>query len=122
MLKLNRGNMKKGIYEINIEDGLPDVDAALRILEYQFASAAVIGERVVKVIHGYGSTGRGCGKLRTAARRWGKNDPRVGFIVKGEDFSIFNPQARYLVEKFPSVADDPDLENCNEGITLFFIS
>lgn len=111
----------KGIYEINIEEGLPDVDAALRILEYQFASAAVIGERVVKVIHGYGSTGRGCGKLRTAARRWGKNDPRVGLVVKGEDFSIFNPQARYLVEKFPHVAKDPDLENCNEGITLFFI-
>ena len=114
--------MKKGIYEINIEEGLPDVDAALRILEYQFASALVIGERVVKVIHGYGSTGRGCGKLRTAARRWGKEDSRVGFIVKGEDFSIFNPQARYLVEKFPEVAHDPDLENCNEGITLFFIN
>ena len=111
----------KGIYEINIEEGLPDVDAALRILEYQFASAAVIGERVVKVIHGYGSTGRGCGKLRTAARRWGKNDPRVGLVGKGEDFSIFNQQARYLVEKFPHVAKDPDLENCNEGITLFFI-
>lgn len=114
--------MKKGIYEINIEEGLPDVDAALRILEYQFASALVIGERVVKVIHGYGSTGRGCGKLRTAARRWGKEDSRVGFIVKGEDFSIFNPQARYLVEKFPEVASDKDLENCNEGITLFFIN
>ncbi len=114
--------MKNKIYEINIEEGLPDVDAALRILEYQFASAAVIGERVVKVIHGYGSTGRGCGKLRTAARRWGKEDARVGFIVKGEDFSIFNPKARYLVEKFPHVASDPDLENCNEGITLFFIN
>ena len=114
--------MKKGIYEINIEEGLPDVDAALRILEYQFASALVIGERVVKVIHGYGSTGRGCGKLRTAARRWGKEDSRVGFVVKGEDFSIFNPQARYLVEMFPHVANDKDLENCNEGITLFFIN
>ena len=114
--------MRKKIYEINIEEGLPDIDAALRILEYQFASAAVIGERVVKIIHGYGSTGRGCGKLRTAARRWGKNDSRVGFMVKGEDFSIFNPQARYLVEKFPEVANDKDLENCNEGITLFFIN
>ena len=49
-------------------------------------------------------------------------DSRVGFVVKGEDFSIFNPQTRYLVEMFPHVANDPDLENCNEGITLFFIN
>lgn len=114
--------MEKQIYTINIEEGLPDVDAALRILEYQFASAAAIGERVVKVIHGYGSTGRGRGRLRTAARRWGRLDPRVGLSVKGEDFSIFDANARYLIEKFPHVAKDPDLGNCNPGITLFFIN
>lgn len=114
--------MEKQIYTINIEEGLPDVDAALRILEYQFASAAAIGERVVKVIHGYGSTGRGCGRLRTAARRWGRNDARVGVSIKGEDFSIFHPQTRYLLEKFPYVAKDPDLENANPGITIFFIN
>ena len=114
--------MTKKIYEINMEEGLPDVDAALRILEYRFASAAAIGERVVKVIHGCGSTGRGCGRLRTEARRWGRNDKRVGFIVKGEDFSVSNPQTRYLVEKFPYIAEDKDLENGNKGITLFFIN
>ena len=54
--------MEKTIYIINIEEGLPDVDGALRVLEYQFASAAAIGERVVKVIHGYGSSGRGGGR------------------------------------------------------------
>ena len=114
--------MENKIYEINIEEGLPDIDAALRILEYQFASAAVIGERIVKVIHGYGASSKGSSKLRTEARRWGKEDSRVGFIVKGEDFSVSNPQARYLVEKFPYVATDSDLENANEGITLFFIN
>ena len=114
--------MAKEIYQINIEEGLPDVEAALRILEYGFASAAALGERVVKIIHGYGSTGRGCGRLRSAARRWGKNDPRVGIVVKGEDFSIFDANSRYLIEKFPHVANDSDLENANPGITLFFIN
>lgn len=114
--------MEKQIYTINIEEGLPDVDAALRILEYQFASAAAIGERVVKVIHGYGSTGRGCGRLRTAARRWGRNNARVGLSIKGEEFSIFDANSRYLIEKFPHVAKDPDLGNANPGITLFFIN
>ena len=100
---------------------VPDVDAALRILEYQFASAAAIGERVVKVVHGCGSTVRGGGRLRTEVRRWGRKDKRVGLVVKGENFSAANPQARYLVEKFPHVAADEDLEKQNEEITLFFI-
>lgn len=114
--------MAEELYTINLEEGLPDVDAALRILEYQFASAAARGERVVKIIHGYGSTGRGCGRLRSAARRWGKNDPRVGLVVKGEDFSIFDANSRYLLEKAPLAAKDPDLGNANPGITLFFIN
>ena len=97
------------------------MDAALRILEYQFASAAAIGERVVKVVHGCGSTVRGGGRLRTEVRRWGRKDKRVGLVVKGENFSAANPQARYLVEKFPHVAADEDLEKQNEEITLVFI-
>ena len=39
--------MDKKIYTIDLREGLHDVDAALRILEYQFASAAAIGERQV---------------------------------------------------------------------------
>ena len=42
-----RREMDKKIYTIDLREGLPDVDAALRILEYQFASAAAIGERQV---------------------------------------------------------------------------
>lgn len=114
--------MKHEVYTVNIEEGLPDVDAAMRILEYGFASAAALGERVVKIIHGYGSTGRGGGKLRAAARRWGKEDVRVGVVVKGEDFSIFDASSRYLLEKCPELAKDPDLGNANPGITLFFIN
>lgn len=113
--------MDKKIYTIDLREGLPDVDAALRILEYQFASAAAIGERVVKVVHGCGSTVRGGGRLRTEVRRWGRNDRRVGLAVKGENFAVENPQARYLVEKFPHVAADADLGQHNEEITLFFI-
>ena len=113
--------MDKKIYTIDLREGLPDVDAALRILEYQFASAAAIGERVVKVIHGCGATVRGGGRLRTEVRRWGRNDRRVGLAVKGENFAVENPQARYLVEKFPHVAADEDLGQHNEEITLFFI-
>ena len=116
------GKRIKGIYPIDIEEGLPDVDAALRMLEYQFASAYCIGERVVKVIHGCGSKGNGGGRLKTETRRWGRKDPRVGMLVKGEAFSVSNPQVQYLIEKFPHVAEDEDLENENPEISIFFIN
>ncbi len=113
---------EKKIYEIDIRGGLPDEKAALRILEYEFASAYAIGERVIKVIHGCGSKMRGCGKLRTAARAWGREDSRVHVSIKGEDFSVVHPQTRYLVENFPYVAFDKDLEAANSEITIFFVS
>ncbi len=112
----------KKIYEIDVRGGLPDERAALRILEYEFASAYVIGERVIKVIHGCGSKEKGCGKLRTAVRRWGRSDPRVHVSIKGENFSAVHPQTRYLVENFPYVANDKDLEAANPEITIFFVS
>ena len=34
--------METKLYEINIEEGLPDIDAALRTREYRFASAAAV--------------------------------------------------------------------------------
>ncbi len=113
---------EKKIYEIDIRGGLPDVKAALRILEYEFASAYAIGERVIKVIHGCGSKMRGCGRLRTATRAWGREDPRVHVSIKGENFSAVYPQTRYLVENFPYVANDKDLEAGNSEITVFFVS
>ena len=112
---------EKKIYTIDLREGLPDEDAALRILENQFSSAAAIGERVVKVVHGCGATVRGGGRLRTEVRRWGRRDKRVGLVIKGENFSVSNMQSRYLTEKFPHVAADGDLEKANEEITLFFI-
>mgnify|MGYP003305112055 CR=1 FL=1 len=114
--------MDNKIYEIDIRGGMPDIKAALRILEYEFASAFVIGERVVKIIHGCGATERGCGRLKTAVRAWGRNDKRVNVSIKGEDFSVTHPQTRYLVENFPYVANDKDLEKSNPEITVFFLA
>ena len=114
--------MDKKIYEIDVRGGLPDEMACLRILEYEFASAYAIGERVIKVIHGSGSTGRGCASLRTEVRRWGRDDSRVHVTIKGENFTVERPQTRYLVENFPYVANDPDLEKANPEITIFFVS
>ena len=111
------------IHEINLEIGRPDVIQALRQLEFFIANVRVQNEKVIKIIHGYGSTGRG-GSIRGGVRRLMreyKADGRITLLIKGEDFSIFDPSTRYLIEKSPDVSDDKDLNRSNNGITYIML-
>ena len=111
------------IHELNIEIGRPDVIQALRQLEFYIANTRVKGDKVIKIIHGYGSSGRG-GKIRSATRKLlkqYKEDGRITLLIKGENFSIFDPSTRYLIERFPETANDPDLDNANSGITYIML-
>ncbi len=111
------------IHEINLEIGKPDVLLALRQLEFFIANVRVQNEKVIKIIHGYGSTGRG-GSIRGGVRRLLKDyqsDGRITLLIKGEDFSIFDSSTMYLIEKFPDVSKDKDLNNSNQGITYIML-
>ena len=111
------------IHVINLEIGSPSVNSALKQLEFFIASTRVAKGRVIKIIHGYGSTGKG-GKIRSAVRRMLKDykqTERLTLFIKGEDFSIFDPSTRYLIEKFPEAASDKDLNASNAGITYVLL-
>ena len=111
------------IHEINLELGSPDALSALKQLEFFIASTRVSKGRVIKIIHGYGSSGKG-GKIRSAVRRMlkeYKDTDRLTLLIKGENFSIFDASTRYLIEKFPETAKDPDLNNSNAGITYIML-
>ena len=51
--------------EIDIEYGMPTVDVAMPLLSARLRSMKKSGVKAVKIIHGYGSTGKG-GRLRKA--------------------------------------------------------
>ena len=56
------------------------------------------------IIHGYGSTGKG-GVIHDKARQWLKAQERNGkmkAVIYGEDFSIYNAQARELKNDIPN--------------------
>ena len=111
------------IHEINLETGSPTALSALKQLEFFIASTRVSKGRVIKIIHGYGSSGKG-GKIRTAVRKMlkeYKETDRLTLFIKGENFSIFDASTRYLIEKFPETANDPDLNNANQGITYVLL-
>jgi hypothetical protein len=82
------------------------------------------GVRVLKVIHGYGSSGRG-GTLRLGLRRsfaLRKKEGLLKSFILGEDFSIFNEPTLALLEAVPELRGDPDLNATNEGMTLLWLS
>ena len=108
---------------LNLENDLPTLDEARRRVMAEIKAARKQGVRVLKVIHGYGSSGKG-GTLRIGLRRsFGlrRKEGVISGFVPGEDFSIFNETTLALLEAVPALRRDPDLNALNEGITLVWL-
>src|SRR6266567_6003643 len=76
----------------NVEAGLPTLDDARRSVIAEIKRAKREGVKVLKVIHGYGSSGKG-GALCVGLRKsFGlrKKEGVIRDFIAGEDFSIFN--------------------------------
>ena len=69
--------MAAGMKELNLEQGMPTVDTALRWLEAELHAARKMGRPGLKLIHGYGSSGTG-GKIRTACRKYLRRGAEAG--------------------------------------------
>lgn len=107
----------------NVEVGLPTVDEARRLVAAEIKQAKREGVKVLKVIHGYGSTGKG-GKLCVGLRKSFGLRRKEGVIkdfILGEDFSIFNGTVLKLLEVVPELRGDPDLDATNEGVTFVWL-
>ena len=107
----------------NLEAGYPTVAEALKHLNFEIRHAKAAGCPVLKIIHGYGSTGTG-GKIRPAVRKrlWEMQaKSQVKAVILGEDFSIFNDSTRLAFQLSAALRRDPDLERRNQGITLVIL-
>lgn len=108
---------------VNLEAGHPTVDMARTHLSMALRSARANGIRVLKLIHGYGSSGTG-GSIRADVHRQlaaKKREGQIKEFVKGEDFSPFDPAARAMVAACPSLSRDADYSRQNHGITMVLI-
>src|SRR6266542_353546 len=111
------------ICTFNVETGLPTLDDARRSVIAEIKRAKREGVKVLKVIHGYGSSGKGgtlCVGLRKSFRLRKKEKVIKDFIA-GEDFSIFNQTVLALLEAVPELRGDPDLNATNEGVTILWL-
>jgi len=105
---------------VNIEAGMPSVDEGLQRLEGELARARQFGIRVVRVIHGWGSTGTG-GSLRDACRASLKRKlaaRQIANLVYGEDYSRTTNAGRDLMGRFSELRSSERSDNQNPGITF----
>lgn len=105
---------------VNIEQNRPTTEQATIRLSQELRIAKCNRCRALKVIHGYGSSGKG-GAIKSASLKMLEEKKRAGLIkhyVRGEDFTAFSPEGRKAVELYPELKWDSDYGRQNDGITI----
>lgn len=106
--------------EVNIKYDMPTADDAIRRITYNIRNGKTLGAAAIKIIHGYGSTGKG-GKIRAETHKYLERQKRNGLIrdyIPGDRFSIFDASTMKAFNYCPQLRKDPDLEKHNNGITI----
>ncbi len=115
--------MASTLREVNLELGKPVVDDAIRRLTYELKQTERLKIPVLKIIHGYGSSGTG-GKIRVEARRYLERLRQKGdiqYFIPGEKFSIFEEDTRRVLLLCGELRGDRDLDRHNNGVTFIVL-
>jgi hypothetical protein len=102
---------------------MPRVHEALERLGGELARARQQRCTVVKLIHGYGSTGAG-GDIRIAVQKRLYEMAQNGQIracIYGENWSKSDEEAWKLLEEHPDLKNDSDVGRANRGITIVLL-
>ncbi|HKD80052.1 MAG TPA: hypothetical protein VKH81_10175 [Candidatus Angelobacter sp.] len=108
---------------INLEDGMPKVEAARLRMHHELHLARREGYAAVKLIHGYGSSGTG-GALRVELQKELRCLADAGSIrafIVGENWRISDEAAWPLLQRYPEWKQDVDLGKSNKGITIVLL-
>ncbi len=109
--------------EVNLELNLPYAADAVKRLTFEVHHSKDLRCTVLKIIHGYGSSGKG-GKIRVAARQrldFLQKKREIKYYIPGEKFSIFDEPTRKAFEVCPELRKDHDLERSNNGVTFIIL-
>lgn len=108
---------------VNLKEFSPSVDIALATVQIAIENAKREGVSAIKVLHGYGSHGKGGAillELRKMLRQY-KKQSKIYDYFGGESWDIFNKKTLYLLNKDKSITDE-DLNKSNPGITIIILN
>ena len=108
---------------VNLESGMPTVEGAMIQLRQTLLTAKSRRVNIVKLIHGYGSSGTG-GRIRTESRKYLarlKSQGKIRGFIPGEAFSIFEEDTRQAFLRCTDLRQDRDLDRYNNGVTFILL-
>jgi hypothetical protein len=105
---------------VNLKEGMPLVREAMSRMQGELQRAQRDGMKVLKFVHGYGSTGAG-GEIRIAVQNGllkRLSQGELTAVIFGEEWRISNEPTWDLLKKMPELKKDSDLGRENKGITI----
>jgi hypothetical protein len=115
--------MASFIKTVILKDGMPSVEQARARLNSEIQNARQSGVKVLKVVHGYGSTGVG-GDLRFALQatlRQMVTRREIRDCIFGENWRKSDERAWEALQKMPELKNEPDLGRGNRGVTIILL-
>ncbi len=103
-----------------LKEGMPSVEQARARLSIEIQIAQRSGLKVLKIVHGYGSTGVG-GDLRIALQstlRQMAAKRQIRDCIFGENWRTSDERTWELLKQRPELKNDSDLGKANKGITI----
>lgn len=108
------------VHSINLKEGMPTVAIAISRLKRELREAKAERRKLVRIIHGYGSTGVG-GEIRLAVRKHLQSMATVGKIknvVPGDDYSDRTNAGEALLGRHHGLRSSLRTDSHNPGITF----
>jgi len=102
---------------------MPQVHEAMQRLDRELTLARQENISLLKIIHGYGSSGTG-GDIRISVQRRLQELAAAGQIrgcIFGENWSKSDEETWRLLQADSALKSDPDLGRRNQGITIVFL-
>lgn len=111
------------MYTLNVKNNHPPADVAVGLILSEIDTLKFGGIKILKVIHGYGSSGVGglikseCHKSLNTLKKQGK----IQDYIKGENFSINHKKYEHIKSLCQDIIIDVDTSYPNPGITIILI-
>ena len=106
-----------------MKEGMPSVEQARARLQTELRLARQSGVKLLKLIHGYGSSGVG-GDLRIALQstlRQMAQKREICDCIYGENWRTSDERSWELLKRTPELKNDSDLGKGNKGMTIVIL-
>jgi hypothetical protein len=114
---------ERDIRTVNLKSDMPAVREALQRMDRELAAARQSRATLLKLVHGYGSTGTG-GEIHIAVQKRLLEMAQGGEIrgcIFGENWSKSDEATWKLLQSHADLKNDSDLGRGNRGITVVLL-